>query len=83
MLMWSPPPPMDVNGVILHYTVNVVERHTAVQWTFHVVDQTLNVGGLHPYYHYDFNVSATTVGRGPFSSNYSLLTQPEGKNRTD
>lgn len=79
MLTWSTPPPVEVNGAIQHYTVNVVERHTGIQWTFFVVDRTLHVGGLHPHYYYDLNVSATTIGRGPFSASYSLQTQSEGK----
>jgi hypothetical protein len=78
LLMWSLPPPLEVNGIVQHYTVNVVERHTGIHWTFVVVDQVLRVGGLHPHYQYDFNVSATTVGRGPFSTSYSLQTLPEG-----
>lgn len=79
MLTWSPPLPLEVNGAIQHYTVNVVERHTSIHWTFYVVDQTLHVGGLHPHYHYSCNVSATTVGSGPFSATLSLQTLPEGQ----
>ena len=77
MLFWSPPPPLDVNGVVRYYTVEAVERHTGRQWTFFAVDPDLHIGSLHPYYYYDFNVSATTVGMGPFSSQYSVLTLPE------
>lgn len=79
MLFWSPPPPLEVNGRIRHYTVEAVERHTGRQWTFFAVDPDLHVGSLHPYYYYDFNVSATTIGVGPFSVVYTVLTDPERK----
>ena len=78
MLVWSPPPPLEVNGVIRHYTVEIVERHTTRQWTFLAVSPSLHIGSLHPYYYYDVNVSATTVGMGPSSSVYSIRTLPEG-----
>ena len=77
MLFWSPPPPRDVNGAIRYYTVEAVERYTGRQWTFFAVDADLHIGSLHPYYFYDFNISATTIGMGPFSSIYSVLTLPE------
>ena len=79
MLAWSLPPPTEINGVIDHYIVNVVERHTGRQWTFVVVDQMLHVGGLHPHYYYDSNVSAVTISTGPYSATYSILAQPEGE----
>lgn len=82
MLAWSPPPSLEINGAIRHYTVHVVERQTGIEWTFVVVDETLNIGGLHPYYQYDFNVSATTIGRGPISATYSVQTQQEGMNKS-
>ncbi len=79
MLVWSPPPPIEINGVITHYTVNVVERHTGRQWTFVVIDNTLHVGGLHPHHYYDCIVSAVTIGNGPFSDVLSVITETEGK----
>lgn len=78
MLFWFPPPPRDINGAIRYYTVQAVERHTGRQWTFFAVDADLHIGSLHPYYFYDFNVSATTIGSGPTSLVYSVLTLPEG-----
>ena len=77
MLAWDTPPPLEINGAIRYYTVEAMERHTGRQWTFFAVDPDLHVGSLHPYYYYDFNVSATTTGMGPFSSVYSVLTLPE------
>jgi len=58
--------------------VKARERHTGRGWTFFAVDADLHIGSLHPYYFYDFNISATTIGMGPFSSTYSVLTLPEG-----
>ena len=77
MLEWSPPPPLEVNGAIRHYTVEATERHTGRQWIFFAVDADLHIGSLHPFYYYDIKVSATTVRMGPFSTVYSVLTLPE------
>ena len=78
MLFWDPPPSLEINGVIQYYTVEAVERHTGRQWVFFAVNPNLNIGSLHPYYYYDFNVSATTVGRGP-SAVFTVLTHPDRK----
>ena len=78
VLEWSPPP-LETNGTVRYYTVEVVERHTGREWTFFAVDADLHLGSLHPYYYYDFIVSATTTGMGPFSDVYSVRTLPERK----
>ena len=75
---WSPPPPVDVNGIINHYTVRITERHTTRMWTFFTVGVNINIGSLHPYYYYDCIVSTFTIGPGPFSEVTSLRTDQAG-----
>ena len=79
MLMWSPPPPIHINGIILYYRVRVIERETGRLFTFVTALQQLPVDDLHPHYHYDCTVAAFTVGDGPFSSNFTVQTEEEGE----
>jgi receptor-type tyrosine-protein phosphatase Q len=66
---WIAPPAIDQNGVITYYVVRVLEIETDALWTFFVVDEDINIGSLHPYYHYDCTVAAsTTAGAGPRST---------------
>jgi receptor-type tyrosine-protein phosphatase Q len=71
---WSPPPTREVNGFVRYYTVQLRERQSGREWDFIAVDSHINIGSLHPYYHYDFTVAAYTIGRGPFSNVYTVLT---------
>ncbi len=76
---WSPPPPLEVNGLIRYYIVQVTERHTRRSWTFFAVDDIIQIGSLHPYYLYDCSVSAYTIGVGPVSSSITVRTDQSGK----
>ena len=76
---WSPPPLLEVNGVIQYYRVIITERHTGRTWTFFAVDDDIHIGSLHPYYYYDCTVSAYTIGAGPFSQTVSVQTNQAGE----
>ena len=67
-LQWEPPPPVHQNGIIQYYIVHVSETNTGRFWTFYSVDPSLLVSALHPYYLYEFDVAAITIGTGPFAS---------------
>lgn len=74
---WSPPPAIEVNGFIRYYTVRFIERHSEREWHFVSLDSHINIGSLHPYYLYDFIVAAHTIGQGPFSNIYTVLTDED------
>ena len=80
-LKWSPPPPLEVNGQLRYYIVEVTERHTGRSWTLFALDNDIQVGSLHPYYYYDCVIAAYTVGAGPFSQTVSILTDQDGKSK--
>ena len=71
---WSPPPPVDVNGIILYYEVDLREIETGQRWTYIALRDDLRLGSLHPYFTYQCKVAAHTVGRGPFSDPFQLKT---------
>ena len=71
---WSPPPPVDINGIILYYEVDLREIETGQTWTFFALGDDLRLGSLHAYYTYQCEVAAHTVRRGPFSDPFQLKT---------
>ncbi len=76
---WSSPPPLDINGVIKYYVVEVTERRTGKSWTFFAVKLVTYISSLHPYYLYDCVVAAHTIGTGPFSKTVTIQTDEQGR----
>ena len=78
-LQWGPPPEIDRNGILLYYQIAVTESETGTefQWTSSELNTTR--GSLHPHYHYECRVAASTaVGSGPFSPVETIRTFPAG-----
>jgi len=75
-ITWSPPPPQDINGIIIEYRVTAVEVVTGRRFNFTSSSSFVVAFGLHPYYVYECTVSAYTVGNGPYSQAI-IITTPE------
>ena len=71
---WSPPPPVDVNGIILYYVVELRETETGQRLSFTAPGINMTVESLHPYFTYQCEVAAHTVGCGPFCEPFQLKT---------
>ena len=78
-LTWSPPPAMDINGIIDYYVVEVNEIHTGRSWKFQATVNDINISSLHPYYIYECQVAAFTFVQGPFTSPLQVVTGEDGK----
>ena len=74
LLTWNPPLPDLQNGIITTYFVNMTELETGMASQLTVADATqLLIDTLHPYYVYNFYISAATVvGQGPYSPVFPL-----------
>ena len=66
-LSWSPPPIDQQNGIIRHYAISLTERETGYTLSYTAINTTTTLSRLHPYYHYQIEVSAITIGTGPSS----------------
>lgn len=77
-LTWTEPPAVDINGVIDYYSIRVVESETGRSWSFEHVEPEISVGSLHPYYNYQCQVAAFTVGLGSYSNTTLVQTNEEG-----
>jgi len=77
-LAWDPPTAANQNGIIHTYNINVtvLENGDNIQLTANNTELFLDM--LHPYYTYNFIISAVTIGPGPPSSVYTITTEEEG-----
>ena len=80
MLLWDAPLADQQNGIITEYYINVTEVETGTVSQLMVTGTTqLLIDTLHPYYVYNFFISAaTTVGQGPYSPVFSIQTPEDG-----
>ncbi len=73
-LSWSPPPAMDHNGLIRHYIINITELETGRVFSLTSVKMEVTLHSLHPFYTYEYTITAVTVGPGPTSEVSSVQT---------
>ena len=80
-LSWSPPPREHYNGVIRQFWINITEVDTERRFQRTSVDTSFTVTSLHPFYIYQFILSAYTVNPGPFTEPSILQMPQDGKNK--
>ena len=78
-LQWSPPKEVLWNGIIREYLINITEYDTGTILVYYSATTSLIVSSLHPYYTYLGQVSAFTVGYGPFTDVFQVTTLQDGK----
>lgn len=75
-LRWETVPEQDRNGIIIGYTIKVLETETQNAVTRTSTSTNIEVNGLQPFTAYNCSVAAyTTVGTGP--SAYLIVTTCE------
>ena len=80
-ISWRPPPFGSQNGVIVGYTISILELVTSNLRTVETdgPHTEIFITSLHPYYLYEFTVAAQTVAIGQFSSRSTVRTDEDGK----
>ncbi len=78
-IVWSPPPAEHINGIIDQYVIEVREVVTNNTWVFYSIITEVSVGPLHPFYEYMCRVSASTIGQGPYTTSFSVISGEAGK----
>ena len=81
-LTWIPPPLEEQNGNIVQYGINITNLQSGKVAQFLTSDSsaTYTVSGLHPYYLYNYTVTAfTSVGHGPYSPPGYVQMPQDGK----
>ena len=77
-LFWLPPPPIDINGIIDYYVVEVTEIRTGRFWSFVAVDNHINIGSLNPHHVYECIIATYTVEIGPFTAPFNVTSEEIG-----
>lgn len=79
-LSWEPPADDMQNGLLRHYHIAIRSSQDVVgERNFTTSEVTLVVQNLHPFYTYEFVVTAVTIGPGPSASITSRLPQDSKK----
>ena len=67
-ISWEPPLAALQNGLIRSYKLSIVETET-VTATLLTLDDILShtLHDLHPFYNYEVEIAAVTIGDGPFT----------------
>ena len=78
-LSWLPPDTIHINGIIDHYIVRVTEVYTGRVFNLRAEETTILVGPLHPFYIYECQVAAFTVGLGPFGQPFTAQAGETGE----
>ena len=82
IISWKPLPIEEQNGIIIHYTIHLLEVPTNRTLTYEQEGQhtMLVIDLLHPYYDYECTVGAVTaVGNSPLSEILMIRTLPDSK----
>ena len=58
--------------------MNVSEVETGSGIELSTTDTNIIISYLHPFYHYECNVSAVTIGAGPYTLPITIQTQQAG-----
>ena len=77
-LIWDPPTAANQNGIIRTYNISLSVSPSGENIQLTANETELYLDMLHPYYTYNFIISAVTVGPGPPSSVYTITTEEEG-----
>ena len=77
-LTWDPPTAANQNGIIRTYIINMTVLESGENIQLMSNSTEIDFVMLHPYYTYTFVISAVTIGPGPPSSAYNVITAEEG-----
>ena len=65
--------------MIREYKTNITEVETGTMWQVTSITSSVTVPMLHPYYTYEWRVSAVTIGDGPYSETSTVMTPEDGR----
>ena len=77
-VVWTPPPSHTHNGIIVGYQLNTTELETGRSFVRETSQLSYTFFHLHPFYTYQFTLSAVTVSPGPVSPVVEVVTLETG-----
>ena len=80
IVIWQPPANENQNGLILGYTVKIVDLSSNNETEIYVTETTLEVLDLMPFTLYEVAIAAhNAAGKGPFSVVITVETEESGE----
>ena len=80
VLTWEAPPPEDLNGLLIGYSINITKLQTGERQELFSNSTMLTVYNLQPYTVYTcVSAAVTNVGHGPFGDAIQSETLEAGK----
>ena len=79
ILSWSPPLPEEQNGIIRQYIIDVTELDTGDTFSFNSTNTETTLPMLHPFYTYEFTITAVTVDPGPPTPPFTVQMEEDGE----
>ena len=80
VLTWETPPPEDLNGRVIGYSINVTKLLSGERQELFSNSTMLTVYNLQPYTVYTcISAAVTNAGHGPFSNVLQIETLEAGK----
>ena len=80
IISWQPPASEYRNGIIVGYTVKIVNLDTNDETQTNINETSLVVTDLTPFTDYEISIAAHNgAGRGPFSVSVTVETEETGK----
>lgn len=75
--------PIQTNGIVTAYIVDVTERETGSMFTRNATGTSIVLTSLHPDYVYECRVAAFTIAAGPFSTIFAVQALMAGEGLAD
>lgn len=82
VLSWSPPPFEHRNGIIRSYIINSTELKTGIKFSYTSIGTGITLNSLHPYYLYQFTITAVTISLGPPTASFTVRTLEDGMSQS-
>lgn len=78
LISWQQPLPDLLNGILREYSVEVVSNRTEETLSYLTSAHSILVPSLRPHTVYLCRVAAVTIGRGPYTNSFAVLTDTAG-----
>ncbi len=78
-LSWRSVSPIDLNGRLNFYEIDITEVETGQQFQTTASSTNKTIVSLHPYYVYKCRVTAVTNARGPYTQYINIRTDESGE----
>ena len=78
LLSWNELQEDQANGVVKYYVIKIFVSESGEHFEYTSQETHLIINSTHPYYTYSVQVAAYTIGIGPYTDEFTVVTPQEG-----